>query len=126
MSQENQFAVGETVSLNSGGRLMTVLSIDGETITCVWSVREDIKTKSFPAPVLKKAEEPRTVEQMLKALWAEHKKREEQAANNPSVKAAKQAYEAAEQAYNEACAKAYGGELPSAAANTSPATDSQP
>jgi hypothetical protein len=96
---------------------MTVLSIDEETITCVWSERGGIKTESFPARVLKKAEEPRTVEQMLKALWAEHEKREEQAANNPSVKAAKQAYDAAKQAYDEACAKALadpGGESVSA------------
>jgi hypothetical protein len=51
MSQEKQFAVGETLSLNSGGHLMTVFSMDEETITCVWSVRGDIKTKAFPARV---------------------------------------------------------------------------
>jgi uncharacterized protein YodC (DUF2158 family) len=76
MSQEEQFAVGETVSLNSGGHLMTVLSIDEESVTCVWSVRGDIKTKSFPARVLKKAKEERTLEEMLKELWSNSERSE--------------------------------------------------
>jgi uncharacterized protein YodC (DUF2158 family) len=94
MSQEKHFAVGETVSLNSGGRLMTVLSIERETITCAWSAREDIKTKSFPVRALKEAKEERTLEQMLMAIYAGRDLRREQAAaSHPLVKAAKQAYD---------------------------------
>jgi uncharacterized protein YodC (DUF2158 family) len=76
MSQEKQFSVGETVSLNSGGHLMTVLSIDEETVTCEWSVRGDIKTKSFPARVLKTAKEPLSLEQMLEKVWASRERGE--------------------------------------------------
>jgi uncharacterized protein YodC (DUF2158 family) len=53
------FKVGDTVRLKSGGHLMTVASIDESSVTCDWSVRGDIKSKSFPAAELEKADLPR-------------------------------------------------------------------
>jgi hypothetical protein len=37
---------------------MTVVSIDKDAVTCDWSVKGDIKSKSFPAAALEKAAEP--------------------------------------------------------------------
>jgi uncharacterized protein YodC (DUF2158 family) len=57
--------VGDTVSLNSGGHIMTVASIDEGSVTCDWSVRGDGKSKSFPVAELKKAEPPFSLEDVL-------------------------------------------------------------
>jgi uncharacterized protein YodC (DUF2158 family) len=59
------FKVGDVVSLKSGGHLMTVASIDQGSVTCDWSVRGDIKSKSFPAAELKQAAAPLTLEQLV-------------------------------------------------------------
>jgi uncharacterized protein YodC (DUF2158 family) len=63
--EETVLKVGDVVSLNSGGHLMTVASIDEGSVTCDWSVRGDIKSKSFPTAELKKAAEPLTLEQSV-------------------------------------------------------------
>ena len=57
MSEDIPFKVGDVVVLKrdarSAGRkdhviaIMTVASINGNTVTCDWSVRGDIKSKSF-------------------------------------------------------------------------------
>ena len=53
------------MTLKSGGHLMTVASIDEGSVTCDWSVRGDIKSKSFPAAELKQAAVPLTLEQLV-------------------------------------------------------------
>ena len=55
MSADTVFEVGETVKLKSDGHLMTVVSVAEDSITCDWSVRGDVKSKSFPVAALKKA-----------------------------------------------------------------------
>ena len=63
---KHPFEVGDTVTLASGGHLMTVISIDPEeAVTCAWSVREDIKSKGFPSAALIKANKPQTLEELL-------------------------------------------------------------
>jgi hypothetical protein len=37
--EDTVLKVGDTVSLNSGGHLMTVVSIDEGSVACDWSVR---------------------------------------------------------------------------------------
>jgi uncharacterized protein YodC (DUF2158 family) len=55
-SADTVFKVGDTVKLNSDGHLMTVVSVAEDSITCAWSVRDDVKSKSFPVAALKKAQ----------------------------------------------------------------------
>jgi len=54
MSADTVFEVGDTVKLKSDGHLMTVVSVAEDSITCDWSVRGDVKSKSFPVAALKK------------------------------------------------------------------------
>jgi uncharacterized protein YodC (DUF2158 family) len=56
MSDDPVLKVGDTVSLNSGGHLMTIASIGGDSVTCDWAVKGDVKSKSFAAAELKKAD----------------------------------------------------------------------
>jgi uncharacterized protein YodC (DUF2158 family) len=56
MPEDSTVKVGDVVSYNSGGHLMTVISIDENSVTCVWSVKGDAKSKSYPAEALKKAD----------------------------------------------------------------------
>jgi uncharacterized protein YodC (DUF2158 family) len=56
--EETVFKVGDVVSLNSGEHLRTIISVDENSVTCVWSVKGDAKSKSYPAKALKKAEAP--------------------------------------------------------------------
>jgi uncharacterized protein YodC (DUF2158 family) len=59
MAEDVGLRVGDTVTLRSGGHLMTVAAIDDEgSVTCDWSVRGDVKSKSFPAAELQKASLP--------------------------------------------------------------------
>ena len=44
---------------------MTVIYIDENSVTCVWSVKGDSKSKSYPAEALKKATKPLTLEQLV-------------------------------------------------------------
>jgi uncharacterized protein YodC (DUF2158 family) len=39
--------LGDTVTLNSGGHLMTLVSVDEDSVTCAWSVNDQVK--SIPA-----------------------------------------------------------------------------
>ena len=57
------FKVGDTVKLNSDSHLMTVVSVAEDSITCNWSVRGDIKSKSFPVAALKRAVSAETAEE---------------------------------------------------------------
>lgn len=60
------FQIGDTVTLISGGHLMTVIFIDRkDVITCAWSVKEDLKSKAFPRAALIKADKPKTLEEYL-------------------------------------------------------------
>jgi uncharacterized protein YodC (DUF2158 family) len=56
VTDDGVFKVGDTVTLKSGGHLMTVASVDEGSVTCDWSLRGDIKSKSFPAAELQKAD----------------------------------------------------------------------
>jgi uncharacterized protein YodC (DUF2158 family) len=60
------FTVGDVVRLKSGGHLMTVASIDEGSVACDWSVRGDIKSKSFPAAELEEANPPISLEEILR------------------------------------------------------------
>ncbi len=49
------FKAGETVKLNSGGPLMTILSVGRKGVKCAWATKEHtIKEKTFPAISLTK------------------------------------------------------------------------
>jgi len=65
MCEDTVFKVGDVVRLKSGGHLMTVAAIDEGPVTCDWSVRGDVKSKSFRAAALETAEPPISLEQML-------------------------------------------------------------
>ena len=67
MPEDAGLKVGDVVTLKSGGHLMTVASIDEGSVTCDWSVRGDVKSKSFPAAELQKADHPLTLEQLALA-----------------------------------------------------------
>lgn len=60
MSEDTALKVGDTVTLKSDGQLMTVASIDEGSVTCDWSVRGDVGSKSFLAAELQKTEQPRS------------------------------------------------------------------
>lgn len=63
---KQSFEIGDTVTLTSGGHLMTVISIaPKDMITCAWSVRGDVKSKGFPRAALIKADKPQTLEELL-------------------------------------------------------------
>jgi uncharacterized protein YodC (DUF2158 family) len=47
------FEIGDIVSLNSGGHMMTIISIDNDCASCDWSFEDDIKSKSYSLKVLK-------------------------------------------------------------------------
>jgi hypothetical protein len=44
---------------------MTIISIDENSVTCVWSVKGDAKSKSYPVEALKKASPPLTLEELV-------------------------------------------------------------
>jgi uncharacterized protein YodC (DUF2158 family) len=69
MRENRTFEIGETVTLNSGGHLMSVLTINRNGVTCAWSVKGDIKSKSFPAAALKRPDKPLTLEQLVSASY---------------------------------------------------------
>lgn len=54
----NAFAVGDVVQLKSGGELMTVEKMDGDSITCVWSQNKKVERDTFVAATLDKYESP--------------------------------------------------------------------
>jgi uncharacterized protein YodC (DUF2158 family) len=60
MAEDAGLKVGDTVTLKSGGHVMTVASIGDEgSVTCDWSVKDDVKSKSFSAAELQQADLPR-------------------------------------------------------------------
>jgi uncharacterized protein YodC (DUF2158 family) len=62
------FKVGDVVCFKSGGHPMTVIAIDQSSVSCVWSVKGDAKTKSYPAEALKITEvSPATLEELVLA-----------------------------------------------------------
>jgi len=65
MPEDAGLKVGDIVTLKSGGHLMTVASIDEGSVTCDWSVRGDVKSKSFPAAELQKADQPRSAKSTI-------------------------------------------------------------
>lgn len=65
MSQDKCFKIGAIVSLNSGGHPMTVINIGDDGVTCAWSIRDDIKTKSFPTAALKDASASKTLSELI-------------------------------------------------------------
>jgi uncharacterized protein YodC (DUF2158 family) len=71
MSVDTVFKVGDTVTLNSDCHLMTVISIDEDSITCAWSVRGDVKSRSFPVAALKKAVSDEAAKEARKAAVLE-------------------------------------------------------
>lgn len=63
---EHSFEIGDLLTLKSGGHLMTAVSISHKDgILCAWSVKGDIKLKSFPSPALVKAKEPLTLAELV-------------------------------------------------------------
>jgi uncharacterized protein YodC (DUF2158 family) len=56
MPEDTALTVGDTVCLNSGGDLMTVVSIDQESVTCAWLVKGAVKSYTFPVKALKKSD----------------------------------------------------------------------
>jgi uncharacterized protein YodC (DUF2158 family) len=56
ISEEAAFAVGDTVRPNSGSDLMTVTSIDRDSVTCVWFVKGIVKSQAFPTKALQKSD----------------------------------------------------------------------
>lgn len=64
------FAIGETVKLRSGTWLMSVLSGDDNSLTCVWIDAKGMPRKEcYPAALLEKAEAPLTLEQLVMASY---------------------------------------------------------
>ncbi len=66
--KKGAFKAGEIVKLNSDGPLMTILSIGRNGVKCAWSVKGDIKEKSFPAVALTKADKPDVLEKLISSV----------------------------------------------------------
>jgi uncharacterized protein YodC (DUF2158 family) len=49
------FVPGETVRLKSGGLIMTIEKVEGETVTCVWTLKGKVMREIFVATALQKA-----------------------------------------------------------------------
>ena len=79
MSEDVVFKIGDTVTLKSGGHLMTIASINGELVTCDWSVRGDIKSKSLSSAQLLKADLPQKPLSLEEIVTAMHSKRDDEA-----------------------------------------------
>jgi uncharacterized protein YodC (DUF2158 family) len=75
------FKVGDVVRLKSLGHVMTVASIDESSVTCDWSLRGDIKSKSFAAAELEKADPPPTLGQIFQRV-EELKERQDRRGDN--------------------------------------------
>jgi len=54
------FKIGETVQLKSGGPRMTVESVEGTNVTCVWFHEQTAKYGTFPAATLNHYTAPTT------------------------------------------------------------------
>ncbi len=47
MDTQAKLSVGDTVTLKSGGPLMTIDKLDGDRATCIWFVKDQPKTNEF-------------------------------------------------------------------------------
>jgi uncharacterized protein YodC (DUF2158 family) len=65
--EDTGFKVGDVVCFNSGGHPMTIISLAENSATCVWSVRGDAKSKSYPVEALKHATTPLSLEELVEA-----------------------------------------------------------
>jgi uncharacterized protein YodC (DUF2158 family) len=65
--EETMFKVGDVVRLNSGGHLRTIISLDENTVTCVWSVKGDARSTSYPAQALEKTDAPSDAMELILA-----------------------------------------------------------
>jgi uncharacterized protein YodC (DUF2158 family) len=63
------FTVGMKVRLNSGGPLMTVQEIDGNSIVCVWFDKTTLRQAKFLADMI----ETTNLEQLLERLAQERR-----------------------------------------------------
>jgi uncharacterized protein YodC (DUF2158 family) len=50
------FKAGDVVQLKSGGPLMTVSEVDGNSVHCRWFSANEEKASSFPSELLKPAD----------------------------------------------------------------------
>ena len=53
-----RLSAGKLVELKSGSHRMTVEGVDGETVTCVWAVKDGVKRDKFSAASIKVAKSP--------------------------------------------------------------------
>jgi uncharacterized protein YodC (DUF2158 family) len=66
MTGATALKVGDTVSLKSGGPLMTIDSIkDEDSVTCRWFAKDVLKQASFFAATLRKVDGPQTLDEMF-------------------------------------------------------------
>jgi len=56
MIEETKLKLGETVCLNSGGPLMTIVEISDNVATCAWFNKEQRKKDTFPIEALKRSD----------------------------------------------------------------------
>jgi uncharacterized protein YodC (DUF2158 family) len=70
MPEETSLKVGDTVSLKSGGPLMTVNSIEGEdSVICKWFVNNIRKEDRFANAAVKKVDGPQTLDELFSGGW---------------------------------------------------------
>ena len=48
----NQFRIGDTVRLKSGGPLMTVIFLQDNLVNCTWFLNDELKEIWFPTEAL--------------------------------------------------------------------------
>ena len=65
MAKKLPFKIGDTVTLNSGGDLMTIVAINRKGVTCGWQVKGQPKSKLYPSAALTKAGKPFSFEQIV-------------------------------------------------------------
>jgi len=47
------FKIGDTVQLKSGGSIMTIEEIDGDSVNCVWFINDKVERNNFYLATLK-------------------------------------------------------------------------
>ncbi len=55
------FSPGDVVQLRSGGAKMTVETVEGDEVHCVWTAGSLVKRDVFSSALLKDREEPRII-----------------------------------------------------------------
>jgi uncharacterized protein YodC (DUF2158 family) len=79
MEEAKTFSVGDIVRLKSGGPVMTVEKVRGDTLTCVWFDGKKAHDRKFLAVIL---EGPDEVGEMLKSLKEEQAQKAGDVPNN--------------------------------------------